>query len=98
MNHIKMIYNSYSEEPLKLYGEGNYALTSVKEVVVTDSFLSMKAETRNCQVDELYEDCETEEYLERVRTVCSCIPVNLMTEERNEKVILALFPSIIIQK
>ena len=91
-NFYKNINNKeFFEEPLKLYGEGNYALTSVKEVVVTDSFLSMKAETRNCQVDELYEDCETEEFLKKTRKFCSCIPANLIDETNKEVMLTFLY-------
>ena len=75
-------------EPLKLYGEGNYALTSVKEVRVTDSFLSMSAERRNCQNEERYEDCATEDYLKRVKKICSCIPESLLEETDDKKVFI----------
>ena len=81
---ISLLINSL--EPLKLYGVGNYALTSVKEVKVTSSFLSMSAEKRNCQNEERYEDCATEEYLKRVKEICSCIPENLMGQDDDGKV------------
>ena len=58
----------------------------MKEVRVTDSFLSMSAERRNCQNEERYEDCATGEYLERVKRICSCIPENLLGEADDIKV------------
>ena len=61
----------------------------MKEIRVTDSFLSMSAERRNCQNEERYEDCATEEYLKRVKTVCSCIPENLLEEADDKKVFLS---------
>ena len=79
---------NYLKEPLKLYGEGNYALTSVKEVRVTDSFLSMSAERRNCQNEERYEDCATADYLKRVKKICSCIPENLLEDADDKKVFI----------
>ena len=58
----------------------------MKEVRVTDSFLSMSAERRNCQTEESYEDCATADYLKRVKKVCSCIPENLLDEADDRKV------------
>ena len=89
INSLIIIINLFinkSLEPLKLYGEGNYALTSVKEVKVTSSFLSMSEEKRNCQNEERYEDCATREYLKRVKEICSCIPENLMGQDDDGKV------------
>lgn len=58
----------------------------MKEVRVTDSFLSMSAERKNCQNEERYEDCASEEYLKRVKKICSCIPENLLGEADDKKV------------
>ena len=50
----------------------------------------MNLEKRNCQNDELYEDCATNEYLERVKRICSCIPENLIGEADDIKVTLLI--------
>ena len=71
-------------EPLKLYGEGNYALTSVKEVKVTKSFLLLSEETRNCQNRELYEDCLTREFGREAMKICSCVPDHLLGDNNAE--------------
>ena len=62
-------------EPLKLQGEGEYNLDVVKEVKVTDSFLSMDEEERGCQNKEEYQDCMTRHYLDQVKKTCKCIPL-----------------------
>ena len=51
-----------------MYGEGNYALTAVKEVSVTQSFLSLKSEDKKCQNLESLEDCSTRSYLLSIRS------------------------------
>ena len=58
-----------------LYEEGEYALTAVKEIQVTDDFLDIK--TKNCQIKESYEDCTTRSYLQRVELECKCLPYRL---------------------
>ena len=35
--------------PLKLFGEGNYAITDIQEVKVTGEFLGLDDATRGCQ-------------------------------------------------
>ena len=51
-----------------MYGEGNYALTAVKEVSVTESFLGLKEEDKKCQNLESLEDCSTKRYLQSLRS------------------------------
>ena len=51
-----------------MYGEGNYALTAVKEVSVTKSFLGLSSEDKKCQNLESLEDCSTRSYLQSIRS------------------------------
>ena len=53
--------------PRKMYGEGNFALTAVKEMSVTNPFLRLKEEDRKCQNLESFEDCTTRSYLNSIR-------------------------------
>ena len=52
---------------MTLYGEGDYAMTVVQEVVATQSFLGMSEEIRNCQKNSSLGDCVTRDYLDRVQ-------------------------------
>ena len=63
--------------PLILSDEGNYALSAVKEIEVTDDFLGLKLSKRKCQNDEKYEDCTTRKYLQKIQSHCQCIPYQL---------------------
>ena len=51
-----------------MHGEGNYGLTAVKEVSVTQSFLGLKEEDKKCQNLESQEDCSTKRYLQSIRS------------------------------
>ena len=63
--------------PVSLYGEGDYALTVVQQVVATQSFLGMSEEIRNCQKTPSLGDCVTRDYLDRLQAKCSCLPHSL---------------------
>ena len=62
-------------EPLKLFGEGEYALTSVKQIKVTNDYLKLK--NKKCQGKESYEECTTRSFLRRVEQECNCLPYRL---------------------
>ena len=47
-----------------LFGEGHYNLHSMKEIYVTDSFLGLDRDTRNCQNIESLDDCKTKHHLD----------------------------------
>ena len=57
-----------------MYGEGNYALTAVKEVSVTQSFLGLSSDDRKCQNLESLEDCSTRSYLQSIRSDLTSSP------------------------
>ena len=63
--------------PVSLYGEGDYALTVVQQVVASQSFLGMSEEIRNCQKTPSLGDCVTRDYLDRLQAKCSCLPHSL---------------------
>ena len=64
-------------EPLSLYGEGNYALTDVKDVDVTDAFLGLNHRIKLCQNEETYQECMKKEYIKKGLELCGCTPFKL---------------------
>ena len=73
-----MIYISVSDPvPVVLYGEGNYALTDIKEIKVTEEFLGLDPTITDCESQQFRTDCRAAEYQERIATSCSCAPLNL---------------------
>ena len=64
--------------PLKLYGEGAYAISDVKEVRATKAFLGLNDQTKRCQTKESIEDCSSRLHLNMIRDQCHCVPFNLL--------------------
>ena len=60
--------------PLKLFGEGNYAITDIQEVKVTEEFLDLDLNTRNCQTEESLENCKNRKYHKQIIAQCGCLP------------------------
>ena len=52
---------------------GSYALSVLKKMTGTTGFLEMPDDVKGCQV-EIYEECNTRKYLERVGEECKCVP------------------------
>ena len=68
------------------YRAGGYAMSSLKQMTGTDSFLNLPAGDKKCQL-ETFEECQTQKYLQEVEQQCGCIPWPLDKALRqNEKV------------
>ena len=62
-----------------------YFLNGIKEISVTDSFLSMGKSIRGCQ-EESYDDCTTKKYKAALTDKCQCLPFQLgLNEEVSSK-------------
>ena len=61
-------------EPLNLAIRKEYNLNNVKEVKVTDDFLTLDRDTIGCQNDESINDCKTGEYVDSLMRLCKCLP------------------------
>ena len=60
-----------------MYGGGNYKLSAVKEIKVTNDFLSLNVNKKNCQTKESLEECSTKIGLQDISDKCGCIPYKL---------------------
>ena len=49
----------------------------MKEISVTESFLGLDKDTRNCQNIETFDSCKTKHHLEHLRQKCGCMPLSL---------------------
>ena len=73
--------NAIWTEPLELSLDMKYDLKVIKEITVTDSFLSLDRNIRGCQ-KESYDECTTSKYINRLIDQCQCLPFQLqLTEE-----------------
>ena len=58
--------------PLILFGEGNYALTDVKEIDVTEEYLGLDENIKHCQNRETFQQCQAREYIRNGLEKCKC--------------------------
>ena len=65
-------------EKIKDSRAGFYALTSLKKITGTGSFLDLPDHQKHCQ-QETFENCRAKRYFEEVRTRCHCVPWTLGT-------------------
>ena len=82
VNYSALRFSSFSTEPLKLYGEGEYNLDGIKNIVVTESYLGLNEDIRRCQNEEAFEVCTTKLYKSALIGKCHCLPFNI--NENNE--------------
>ena len=64
----------FLSEPIVLYGGGQYAMTGVKYISVSQEFLDLDINTRNCQTEESLEDCKNRKYHGEIIAQCGCLP------------------------
>ena len=84
-------------DPLTLTLGKEYNLNTVKEFKVTDEFLSLDFQKRDCQNQESKSDCSTRLYREALLTHCKCLPFNIrVSDEVIEKLILKLIYELLI--
>ena len=60
------------------YRDGSYALSALKMMTGTDSFLGLPDESKGCQI-EAYNECQTKGYMAEVKKQCACVPWALST-------------------
>jgi len=63
-------------ERFKGKGSGILALSVVKLMTGTSSFLALTEDNRKCSL-ESYEECQTEGFLQQMEAVCGCLPWSL---------------------
>ena len=80
---VTSIKKSFSV-PLRLLGEGSYALSSVKQISVTEDYLKLSDDTRKCQNIESFEQCVTKHNLATISKTCKCIPYWLRSFTNDE--------------
>ena len=70
-------------EPLQLSLEKKYDLNVIKDITVTDSFLSLPEHIRGCQ-EQSYNEYATEKYEKDLLNKCQCLPFQFrLSEEVN---------------
>ena len=79
--YINNVYESkYFLEPLMLKIGNEYNLNNVKEISVTDDFLTLDKTIIKCQNQESLQDCKTRKYLNTMVKQCKCLPFALRND------------------
>ena len=60
-----------------MFGGGSYALSAVKEIDGTNSYLKLATKRELCQNKEAVEDCLTNDYIKNSFEKCQCTPYSL---------------------
>ena len=68
-------------EPLDLSLEKKYFLNVIKEITVTNSFLSMNKDARGCQ-KESFDECTTRKYINTLINQCQCLPFQIIDSKK----------------
>ena len=80
---VRLLINSNkycNVETVKLVGEGEYNLNSLKEILVTDSYLGLEQDVIQCQNEEPFDNCTTRQYRNTILGECGCLPLKLRHE------------------
>ena len=59
----------------------DYNLNTVKEIQISEEFLTLDKDLVECQNEESHEDCATRKYLETIEKDCGCLPFNIRTNK-----------------
>ena len=65
------------------------SLNVIKEIKVTDSFLTLDEEAKGCQ-EESFNECTTTKYRDKMINKCQCLPFQLRLSEEVSNIWLLL--------
>ena len=68
-------------EPLRLKLGNEYNFNNVKEIKVTEEFLTLDKNVRNCQNYESLQDCKTRICIDSIVKKCKCLPFSIRSSE-----------------
>ena len=63
-------------------GSGEYRLDAFAEIKVTDSYLGLDENVRECQNQESFYECTTRNYLDTCVKQCGCLPANIKSSNK----------------
>ena len=73
------------------YRPGSFGIAALKNMTTTKSFMEFPESVRKCQV-EMYEECQTKEFLKSVVEKCGCLPWVLSTVEDGDPQVTISMP------
>ena len=82
---VSIYFVLFNLEPLKLAVGKEYNLNNLKEIQVTEDFLSLDESVIGCQNEESIDECKYREYIDALMSQCKCLPFSI--RHSNEEVI-----------
>ena len=73
----------------------------IKEIEVTDDYLSLDQSVIRCQNKDSIEDCKTRNYIHALQKECGCLPFSIRGEEQVHSLVLGQLqnpPRILVPK
>ena len=68
-----------------MFGGGEYNIV-LEKVSVTESYLGLKEEARNCrESEEDYQQCVSQNYVQSVTEKCQCLPLSMSLNKKVDK-------------
>ena len=64
-----------------LPGEGQYNLNILKQIDVTESFMGLPQNDRECDDFESFDHCTTRHYRQSMIENCGCLPLAIWTDQ-----------------
>ena len=80
-----------NSDPIHLELENRYNLNVLKEITVSNSFLSIKKDVRKCQDVETFNECVTTKFLHDLKSKCKCLPLDLRLNMKVNIELLGIF-------
>ena len=74
-------------EPLKLIVEKKYFLNVIKEITVTDSYMSMDKDVRGCQKAS-FDESTNRKYFKALINQCECLPFQIIQSKKVGNILL----------
>ena len=71
----------FTLEPIKLAIGKEYNLNNLKEIQVTEDFLSLDKSVIGCQNEGSIDECKTREYIDALMSQCKCLPFSIRLSE-----------------
>ena len=68
----------FTIEPVTLIGEGEYNINALTEIKVTESYLGLDEDVRECQSKETFYDCSNRKYVDTILGQCGCLPLSMI--------------------
>ena len=69
-------------DPVEIFEEGQFNLNNLKEISVTESFMELDINARECQKKDIYDDCKTWLHIKNLGQECGCIPLSLRLSDK----------------